>query len=260
MLFRSADKSAIWIYDIATGTFSRLSSPEAATSPSWTPDGNSVVYAALGNENRYAIWSQHADGGAPAQKLFDALAFTTASALSRDGRSVLYVGYMKNEWRLFRVALDSPTVAKEFITGQVDIRAPSFSPDGKWVMVTAVDESGQSEVYVRSYPDPSARLQISANGGSGLFWSPDGSRAYYESGSALLSATLATSPRLRVVSRDTVLKTPAVLPGSGPARPLDIARDGRFLGLVINRNDYQLVVVPNWLPELEKRMAGSKVR
>jgi hypothetical protein len=29
---------------------------------------------------------------------------------------------------------------------------------------------------------------------------------------------------------------------------------------VINRNDYQIVVVPNWLPELEKRMAGSKAR
>jgi hypothetical protein len=65
---------------------------------------------------------------------------------------------------------------------------------------------------------------------------------------------------LRVVSRDTVLKTPPVLPGSGPAQVWDMARDGRLLGLVINRNDYQIVVVPNWLPELEKRMAGSKAR
>lgn len=257
---QEADKSAIWIYDIATGTFSRLSSPEAATSPSWTPDGNSVVYTALGTEKRYAIWSQHADGGSPPQKLFDALAFTIASVVAPDGRSVLYVGYTGNEWRLFRVALDSPTVVKQFITGQVGVGAPIFSPDGKWVMVTAVDESGQTEVYVRSYPDPSARVQVSANGGSGRFWSADGGRVYYLSGSSLLSASLATSPRLRVVSRDTVQKTPPVLPGSGPAQPWHMTRDGRFLGLVINRNDYQLVVVPNWLPELEKRMAGSKGR
>jgi hypothetical protein len=30
-----------------------------------------------------------------------------------------------------------------------------------------------------------------------------------------------------------------------------------FLGLVTNRNDYELVVVPNWLPELKKRVGGE---
>jgi len=254
---READKSAIWIYEIATGTFSRLSSLEAASSPSWMSDGNTVVYTALGSEKRYAIWKQNADGGSPAQKLFDALAFTAASAVARDGRSVLYVGYSNNWWRLFRVALDSPRVATQLVESQVATRSPSFSPDGKWVMITALDEAGQSEVYVRSYTDPSARVQVSAGGGLGLFWSPDGSRVYYANGNATLEATLATTPRLHVASRDTVFKTAPLLPGSGPAGLREIARDGRFLGLVVNRNDRQLVVVPNWLPELRKRMAGS---
>jgi len=258
---READKSAVWIYDIATGTFSRLSSLEAASSPSWMPDGNSVVYTALGKEKRYAIWMQNADGGSPAQKLFDALAFTSVSVAARDGRSILYIGYSNNSWRLFRAALDSPVVAKQFVESEViATRPPAFSPDGKWVMITATDESGHSEVYVRSYPDPSARLQVSAGGGGGLFWSPDGTRVYYSSGNSTLQATLATTPRLRVASRDTVFKTTPLLPGSGPATLRDIARDGRFLGLVVNRNDRQLVVVPNWLPELRKRMAGSNSR
>jgi len=257
---READKSAIWIYEIATGTFSRLSSLEAASSPSWMPDGNTVVYTALGNEKRYAIWKQNADGGSPAQKLFDALAFTVASSVARDGRSVLYVGYSDNAWRIFRVALDSPGVAKQFAESEVSIRPPEFSPDGKWVMITALDESGQQEVYVRSYPDPSARVQVSAGGGGGLFWSPDGSGVYYQSGNTILVAALASAPRLRVTSRDTLFKTPPLLPGSGPAGLRDIARDGRFLGTVVNRNDRQLVVVPNWLPELKKRMSGSNAQ
>jgi Tol biopolymer transport system component len=254
---READKSAIWIYDIATGTFSRLSTLEAANSPSWTSDGNTIVYTALGDEKRYAIWKQNADGGSPAQKLFDALAFTSASSVSHDGRSVLYVGYSNNWWRLFRVALDSPKIAKPFVETQVSVRPAVFSPDGKWVLVTAVDESGNQDVYVRSYPDPSARVQVSAGGGAGLFWSPDGSRVYYFNGNTTLEATIATTPRLRVVSLDTVFKTAPLLPGSGPATLRDIARDGRYLGLVVNRNDRQLVVVPNWLPELRKRMAGG---
>ena len=90
-------------------------------------------------------------------------------------------------------------------------------------------------------------------------WAADGSRVYYEIRSgALLSATLATTPRLRVVARDTIFKTQPVLPGSGPARPLDVTRDGRFLGLVTNRNDYQLVIVPNWLSELKQRLTGAR--
>ena len=90
-------------------------------------------------------------------------------------------------------------------------------------------------------------------------WAADGSRVYYDfGGGSLLSATLAMTPRLRVVSRDTVFKVAPELPGSGPASAQDIARDGRFLGLVTNRNDYQLVIVPNWLPELKKRLAGQR--
>ena len=72
------------------------------------------------------------------------------------------------------------------------------------------------------------------------------------------SATIAPTPRLRVVARDTVFKATPQLVGSGPATPEDVTRDGRFLGLVTNRNDYELVVVPNWLPELKKRLAGGR--
>jgi serine/threonine protein kinase/Tol biopolymer transport system component len=256
---KDAGKSTIWIYDIATGTFSRLSSPEAATSPSWTPDGSSVVYTALGSEKRYAIWRQSADGGSPPEKLFDALGFTIESVSAPDGRSVIYVGYKDNTWRLFAVALDSPTVARQLMDNEFGTVPPAFSPDGKWVLGTGDNQSGPPEVFIHSYPVPSARVQVSSGGGRNNVWAPDGSRVYYDNGyGVLLSATITTTPRLRVVARDTVFKSLPVLPGSGPARPLDIARDGRFLGLVTNRNDYQLVIVPNWLAELKKRMAGAR--
>jgi hypothetical protein len=91
-------------------------------------------------------------------------------------------------------------------------------------------------------------------------WAVDGKRVYYgiSTGGPMLSATLATTPRLRVVSRDTVFQSPPVLTGTGPAQPFEAERDGRFLGLVTNRNDFQLVIVPNWLPELKKRLAGGR--
>jgi serine/threonine-protein kinase len=256
---KQGGKSAIWIYDIATSTFSRLASAEAAASPSWTPDGTSVVYTAIGGEKRYAIWRQNADGASPPEKLLDARGFTLQSVVAPDGRSVLYTGFVTNSWNLFRVALDSPTVATKYLDHVLGRFAPAFSPDGKWVVASVGDNPGVSDVYIRSYPDPTVRLQVSAGGGDNSVWAPDGKRVYYAAGTdKLLSATLATTPRLRVVARDTVFRTSPVLPGSGPATPFDVARDGRFLGLAADRNDYQLVIVPNWLGELKQRMSGAR--
>ena len=135
------------------------------------------------------------DGGSPAQKLFDAPGITIQSVVAPDGRSVLYVGSTNNRWHIFRVALDSPSVARQFVENETATFPPAFSPDGKWVMITSPDESGRPDVFVRSYPDPAVRLQVSATGGVNDMWSADGNRVYYDLGDGgVLSATLATEP------------------------------------------------------------------
>jgi len=75
-----------------------------------------------------------------------------------------------------------------------------------------------------------------------------------------MSAKLATTPSLRVLSRDTAVTQGGSLLAGGLISNYDVAKDGRFLGLVSNKDDYQLIVVPNWLPELEQRLAGSAKR
>jgi len=253
------DKTDIWIYDMDTGTFSRLSSVEAAASPSWTPDGKRVVYVGLGGKERFAIWSQPADGGSPAEKLFDTRGLTSGVTVSPDGRSVVYTTYNNNSWDLFRVQLDSGRVAVPYLTSSYNELAPRFSPDGRWVAV-ASNESGRYEVYVRSFPDPVARVQISADGGTEPAWSADGTRIFYRSRSIIMSAKLATTPNLRVLSRDTAVAQAGSILTGGLVGDYDVAKDGRFLGLISNKDDYQLIVVPNWLPELEQRLAGSTRR
>ena len=252
---RDHDKSNIGIYDIPTSTFSRLSSAGPANAPSWTPDGKRVVYAALGDKG-FTVWSQNADGGSPADKLFDIKEWAPGVIISPDGRSAIYVGVAINAWQLFRVALDSPSVARRYLTVEGGVVQPSFSPDGNWVAVTSW-ESGQPEVSVRSFPDASVRVQISAGGGYYGSWSADGKQLFYVSGRALMSAKLSTTPSLRVLSRDTAV---AQFPSNSGSilRNYDLSRDGRFLSLVTNKNDYQIVVVPNWLQELKRRLSGTK--
>jgi serine/threonine-protein kinase len=250
------DKSAIWIYDLRTSTFSPISSAEGASSPSWTTDGKRVVYVALGDKDRYVVMSQDADGGSPAEKLFEIDGLTPGATISPDGRSVIFMTFRSNAWQVFRVALDSARVPVPYIRMGALAVEPSFSPDGKSVAVTS-DESGQQNVYIRSFPDARSRLQISSGGGEASSWSSDGTSIFYTAGRTMMEARLATTPSLRIISRDTVVASLPQFAGGGLFRNYDIARNGRFLGLVTNKNDYQLVIVPNWLGELKKRLAGT---
>ena len=56
--------------------------------------------------------------------------------------------------------------------------SPSFSPDGRWLAYRS-DESGDSEIYVRSYPGPGGKWQISTAGGAVPKWSSDGKQLLY---------------------------------------------------------------------------------
>ncbi len=249
------DQSDIWIYDMDTETLSRLSSIKAATSPSWSPDGSKVFFVGLGDKQRFAIWSQQADGGSPAEKIIDSK-LTTDVKVAPDGQSVLYTVYNNNSWDLIRARLDSPSVGVTYMGTPADEVGPGFSPDGRWVAF-ASNESGRDEIYVRSYPNPSARVQISAGGGTEPVWSRDGTVLFYRSGATRLSVKLSTAPIVRVMSRDTVMTQTTSLINNPLTTAYDIGRDGRYLGLVSNKDDYQLVVVPNWRAELEQRLAAG---
>ena len=57
-----------------------------------------------------------------------------------------------------------------FVNGAARERAPTFSPDGRWLSYTS-NESGRDQVYVRPFPGPGARVVVSSVGGHTSSWS-----------------------------------------------------------------------------------------
>ncbi|HUQ17605.1 MAG TPA: hypothetical protein VM070_07445, partial [Candidatus Saccharimonadales bacterium] len=259
-------KSDAWIYDIGQGTFSRLTTTGTVTSVDWTPDGSQVVFTTLGESSEIEVWSRPATGGTEARQLLKHGGGTVTVAVSPDGKSLLLTAIPRLDWDVYRVSLDSAPVARPYLATGAHERAPRFSPDGHWVALTS-DESGQDEIYVRSYPDPSSRIQISVGGGSEATWSRDGSLVYYRSGRALLAARVSRSSGFTLVGRDTVIGMAGTLSDftgvqngdfSGAYQP---SRDGRrFLAILSDRNEFQLVVSPNWITELRRRVAEAGAR
>ncbi len=60
-----------------------------------------------------------------------------------------------------------PTV---FLSNSTSEEEPMFSPDGRWIAYTS-QESGGYEVFVRPFPGPGGKWQISTGGGGAAAWS-----------------------------------------------------------------------------------------
>jgi len=253
VVVRDGQRSDVWIYDRTLATFSRLTSAETVTAAEWNSNGTRIVFTAA-SEARSAVWSQIAAGGSPAERLFESRFLISAVTMSPDGQWLL-VQTFQNTWDIMRVHLDSAPQTESYLTSPANELAPTFSPDGKWAAVVS-DESGRPEVYVRSFPDPSSRIQISVAGGGEPVWSRDGSRLYYRAGGALLAARISLAPAFTLLSRDTIV---ASLPASASrVSDYDVTRDGRrILAVLPDADDFRLVVSPNWITELRRRVAES---
>ena len=56
-----------------------------------------------------------------------------------------------------------------FLQTEFNERGAVFSPDGRWIAYQS-DESGQNEIYIRPFPGPGAKWQVSTKGGTRPRW------------------------------------------------------------------------------------------
>ena len=56
--------------------------------------------------------------------------------------------------------------SSEFLSTEHDVSMPAFSPDGRWIAYQS-DETGRHEIYVRPFPGPGGRWQLSGPGRRG---------------------------------------------------------------------------------------------
>ena len=250
-------ESDVWIYDRGLSTFTRLTSLGSVTSVNWAADGARVVFTATGDEARGAVWSQLATGGAPPEKLFEHPLLTPLAQMAPDGQSLLVTALAEGNWSVLRVPLDSGAEARPYVATLANEFGGRFSPDGRWVVVVS-DESGRDEVYVRSFPDPSSKVQVSVTGGAEAVWSPDGTRLYYRSGAGtIIGARVATGTTFTLLGRDTVVTGANI--ASTQSANLDYGgSDGRFLVIATASAEYDLVVSPNWITEFRRRVAEAR--
>ncbi len=118
------------------------------------------------------------------------------------------------------------------------------------------DESGDAQIYVRSFPDVEAggRWQVSTDGGVQPLWARDGQTLYYRNGDAIMAVPTETDPTFTIGNAEIVVEGSYAMPQGG--RTYDVSADGeRFLMLKDNEDGSttsQIIVVENWFEELNR--------
>jgi len=192
----------IWVYEWERDTLTRLTfKGDSNQNPVWTPDGQRIVYESSGKGGVGNLWWIRADGGGDAQRLAESkyrqvpwswspggkvLAFNQNNlATGWDIMTMPVEGSEKNGWK--------PGQPKPFVNTSATEAYPAFSPDGRWIAYFS-NESGQFEIYVRPFPGPGGKWQISTGGGGFPEWSRNGKELFYRTNdSKIMVVSYATS-------------------------------------------------------------------
>lgn len=182
----------VWIFDLGRGSSSRLTfDPADDLNPVWSADSTRVMFTS--NRNGFRNIYQKLASGAKAEELvFESQAPKALNDWSRDGRFIIYDNSGGPATDLFRLPLFGDRKPVPVANRPFNERAAAISPDGRWVAY-ASNESGRSEVYVQTFPDPTDRWQVSTSGGSEPAWRGDGRELFFRSQGKLMSASVRAS-------------------------------------------------------------------
>jgi Tol biopolymer transport system component len=268
---QSAQGSDLWVKDIERDTPSRLTFlPGRSDSPVWTPDGKIIVFRS-DNPAAPGLYAIRSDGSGEAQYLTAGKPLETPFSFMPDGKRL---SFMKpgpdGNFQIFTASFEAAAGAIKL--GKPDVFQPSsyaaihpvFSPDGHWLAYSS-NESGNFEVYVRPFPGPGGRWQISTGGGGYPLWSRGGRELVFQtlerhimvsSYTANGESFSAGKPRLWA---DTILFSP------GQYSNYDLAPDGKRFAIFPLAEEVSgekpmthVVFLLNFFDELRRRVPAGK--
>jgi serine/threonine protein kinase/Tol biopolymer transport system component len=267
MDIRDGRERDVWVYDWARDTMSRLTfDPGQDGSPVWTPDGQRIAFASTrGDKRTENLYWQRADGTGEAERLTESknrqfptswhpsgkfLAFYVRSSPTAHDIWILPMeGDKTSGWRPGKpiAFLDTPFT-------EVD---SAFSPDGKWLAYMS-NESGQFEIYVRPFPGPGGKWQISTGGGIHPTWSRMRRELFYTGPPQAVMVARYASEGASFRAEKPQLWSAGTVPARGVRRAFDLHPDGRRLA-VVKPEDQQMeerrdkvIFIENFFDELRR--------
>lgn len=242
----------IRVFDIARETMTRLTFEGTNVAPQWTPDGKRIIFGS-DRDGSYDVYWKPADGSGPAERISATELMRYPVAISADGSALALAQIDPETGRdIWVMSMDGDRAARPFVEGPFDETNPTFAPDARWIAYSST-ESGRPEVYVRPYPGPGGKWQVSRDGGSAPIWSHDGTKIYFRNGAQMIGVSVSTDSGFSAGTPELIFEGNFAVHA---ARNYDLAPgDDRFL-MIENTGEQESVasfrVITNWFADLER--------
>ena len=252
---------SLWSLDLATQTWTQLVDGKGGYSPVWSPDGARLAYYDKENSGIHVV---SRNGRGADERLTASERFQAPTSWSPDGRLIAFSQQSRTTGHdIWILPVTGDRRPWPYLATSIEECCAAFSPDGRWIAY-ASNESGRYEVYVRPFPGPEPKHQVSSGGGEQPKWTRGGREIVFRAPGP--------PPRLMAVSVEL-----GAAVRSGTPRPLvddpyrkwcseeatyDVTRDGDRL-LVIEEPagaapPTQIVVIPGFLEELKSKLRGAR--
>ncbi|MFY9529152.1 MAG: protein kinase, partial [Candidatus Acidiferrales bacterium] len=251
----------IWIYDLSRQTLTRWTfEGNVNNRPVWTPDGKRIAFDSNKEGPQNLFW-QPADGSGGLERLTTSEYVHVPMSWSPDGQLLAFFEINPTTGFDIWVLRMGDRKAQPFLRTPFNESAPRFSPDGRWLAYVS-NESSHNEIYVRPYPGPGGKWQISTEGGTEPAWNPNGRELFYRSSDKMMAVDIATQPSF-AAGTPRMLFEGRYEPTPFPIDNYDVSHDGqRFLMLKPSEQAQaaptQINVVLNWFEELKRRVPTGK--
>ncbi len=255
--------TAVWLYDLARGTLTRVTETAGALPLSvWTPDGKHVTFRSTVGGALNLHWMP-ADGSGAAERLTTSENMQSPGSWSPDGQVLAFSeADSTTGWDIWVLKLAGDRKPRPFLQTPFNEGAPMFSPDGRWLAYGS-DESGRLEIYVRPFPGPGGKWQISTEGGTEPVWARNGRELFYRNGDKMMAAAVETKPVFAAAKPRLLFEGHYETGMYSSFQPnYDVAPDGqRFLMIKSSEQESaaaQLNVVLNWSDEVRRLVPAGK--
>jgi len=257
----------VWLFDLGRGTLTPLASGGEAYAPTWSPDGQRLVFSWLENRQR-SLASQPADASVPAQALAPGRIFP--ASFTPDGRQLAALTRSAGDIVIATLA-DGQARVQPLLQTPHGERWPAFSPDGRWLAYGS-NVSGRDEVYLRSFPGPGPEEQVSVEGGYSPAWSFGGKELLFLRRIAgppveldMMTVEFRAGPPMAIGRpRRLFAIDPTLNFSCSPVRCFDVTPDGqRFYAVQTPKPLPKPVVthislIVNWFEELKAKVPVPK--
>ena len=250
----------VWVYNLGTSTNSQLTGEGVANFAIWTPDGKRLLFDWQKSLVSNLFWQPY-DGRSPMERLTTSDDDQCAGSWSSDGKTVALVGWTPDTGNdIAMLDVHSGRVTPFLYSRSYEL-FPDFSPDGRWIAYTS-NESKRDEVYVRAFPGPGEKQQISSQGGDEPLWARNSKQLFYRWNDQVWVVDVQTDGGFATSKPRLLFEKPGYLTGR-PIRAYDLSLDSKRFLMVKGEQRKptpvtEMILVQNWFEELKRLVPASK--